>query len=86
MRWLIAVLSAWILSLLAWPNFGYSLLYPISITAPTLLGTTIGECALLLAGVAYFVRKKGGSLRLTIWRGLGGPSIGRLDRSSSALA
>jgi hypothetical protein len=71
MRWLIAVLSAWILSLLAWPYFGFSLLYPISMSAPTLLGTTIAECALLLAGVAYFVRKKGGSLRLTIWRGLG---------------
>jgi hypothetical protein len=70
MRWLIAVVSAWILSLLAWPYFGFSLLYPISMTGPTLLGTTIAECTLLLAGVAYFVRKKGGSLRLTIWRGV----------------
>jgi hypothetical protein len=62
MPWLIAVVSAWILSLLAWPYFGFSFLYPILMTAPT-VGTTISEPALLLAAVAYLVRSRGDGLR-----------------------
>jgi hypothetical protein len=70
MGWLVGTVSAWTLSLLAYPYFGYSLLYPIFMSAPS-IGTTMSECALLLAAVAYLGRGWQRGLRWTLRRDLG---------------
>lgn len=68
MNWLLSIISAWTLPLLAQPFFGYSLLYPIVMLSPS-FGTMISNFAFLVAAISYLGRGQG-SLAQVIWRNL----------------
>jgi hypothetical protein len=65
--WPASVLCAWVLPLLAEPYFGYSLLYPILMSAPS-IGTMMAECSLLAATVNRLGRRSGRGVADTLRR------------------
>jgi hypothetical protein len=56
MSWSVGAIAAWILPLLVYPYFVYPLLFPISMIAPSVVGTTVSEATLLLALIARLGR------------------------------